>query len=175
MPSTRVLSGVFLPRDDLVEAVDDVAALEVARAEARVGREDERVERAVLERVLLDLEPDEAQRVGRVVRVAQRHLAVQRLRRRIERAVEIVVGALLPVLRSGRARAAAIDVAGRKIERREHRRVADTGRVETGRIGRLWRAADVARGLAPAASANAAATQRRDEDTRSDGHGTIGL
>ena len=55
--------------------IDDVAAVEPAAAESRLLREDERVERGVLERVLLDLEPDESQRVGRVVGVAESQLA----------------------------------------------------------------------------------------------------
>ena len=79
---------------DLIEAVDEVTALEIARAEARLRREDVRVERPVLERVLLDLKPDEAQRVRRVVGVTKRHLAAQRFRGGVERAVEVIVGAL---------------------------------------------------------------------------------
>jgi hypothetical protein len=101
VPSTRDFEWRLLSRDDLIEPVDHVAALEASRTEPRVRRKDKRVERSALERVLLDLEPDEAKRVRRIVRVAKRHLAVQRLRGRVERSVKIVVGALLPVFRPG--------------------------------------------------------------------------
>src|SRR5207248_8159389 len=84
------------------------------------------------------------QRVRRVVCITNRQLTAQRFGRRVERRLEIVVGALLPVAGSWRARAAAEFVAGRKIQRREQRRVTDAGTVEAN----AWRGGpNVTRGL----------------------------
>jgi len=99
----RGLRGRARARGDLVEVLDDVAALEAAGAEARLLREDERVERLVLEGVLLHLHPDEAEGVGRVVGVAESELASERGLRGVERCLEVVVSAVLPVFGAGRA------------------------------------------------------------------------
>ena len=134
VPSTRVLSACRAPlpfaRTWSKRSMTSPPSKLRAPKRESAGKTNELSE-FVLERVLLDLEPDEAQRVRRVVGVAQRHLAAQRFAGGVERRREIVVGALLPVLRSGRAGAAAILVAGRQVERREHRRVANAGAIES--------------------------------------------
>ncbi len=99
-----------------------VAALEVAHAPARVRGEERRAFAAVPEEILVELQPDEPQRVGRVVRVADGHRAVDRPRRRVERRRDRVVGALLPVRRPRRP--------GRVPELVRTRPVHAVGRVE---------------------------------------------
>jgi hypothetical protein len=69
------------------------------------------------------------QRVRRVVGVAKLERAVQRLRRRVERRLDVVVGVVLPVLGAGLAGAGAELVAWRQVERGEERRVTDPGAV----------------------------------------------
>ncbi len=128
----------------LVELREVVPALEATRAETRVLREDERVERVVAESVLLGLQPDVAQRIGRIVRVAQRHLAAHRLGRRVERGRELVVGAILPIASAGRAAAGPHLVCRRQRERCEDRGIGDgkgAGRVAS-LLGRELRRRD---------------------------------
>src|SRR5689334_4711276 len=92
------LSGGAGAGGHLIEMLYNVTALEPSCAEAGLLREDERVERLVLEGILLHLHPDEAKAVGRVVRVAKAELAVQRRLRGVEGCLEVVVGAVLPIL-----------------------------------------------------------------------------
>src|SRR6185295_14006529 len=107
----------------LIEARKGQSTLEVQCAEPGVGWEDERVERTALERVLLGLDPDVPERVGRVVGIAQRHRSVHALRGGVDGRLELVIGALLPVAGTGSARSGAVHVAWADGQRREERRV----------------------------------------------------
>ncbi len=84
-------------------APDVIAAHETPTAEAPLGREDLRAPASGSEQVLVELDPDERQRVGRVVGVGDRLAAGDRASRRVERHADRVVGALLPVRGTGLA------------------------------------------------------------------------
>ena len=105
----RVHLHAFLGRtrgaNQLIELFKHIAAFKSARAKARVLREDERVERVILERVLLGLQPDVRERIRRIVGVLQYEFSMERFRTGIQRRFKIVVGAILPVLRTGSAAA----------------------------------------------------------------------
>ena len=100
------------------------------------------IHRLVLERVLLHLEPDEGQRVGRVVGVPEGHRPMQDLCAGVERGVQVVVRAVLPVGVTGRTARRAIHRGRAHRQRREDRGVGRTGVVEAaprgGRPG-WWR------------------------------------
>ena len=113
------------PSGHLLHLVEDVAALEAARAEARVLRVDVGVERVRLEGVLLGLQPDVGERVRRVVGVAERHRRLDALGGGVERRGDVIVGAVLPVAHAGPAAAGAILVGRRQHQRREDRRVGN--------------------------------------------------
>src|SRR5207237_7083821 len=74
-------------------------------------------------------------RYWRIIRVAKCQLTAERFCRGVERRLEIVVGALFPVAGTGRPGAAAIEIARRKIQRREQRGIGDAGAIEA----RPWR------------------------------------
>ena len=99
-----------------LEAGEVVAAAEAAHAPARLGGEERRPLAARTIQVLVELQPDEPQRVGRIVRVTNAHAAVDRARRGVERRGDGIVGALLPVVRTGLAAARAVRVRSRPVQ-----------------------------------------------------------
>ena len=111
--SMRIIVSSVLPttpRPLTCEARDVVAALKSADAPARIAGKQRRAFAAVPVEILVELQPDEAKGVGRIVGVANADGAANRLRGRVERRGDGVVGALLPV-RPGRARQSPCDTA----------------------------------------------------------------
>src|SRR6266536_3504098 len=139
------------PREHLAERFDRVAAHEARAREARVGGVDRGAAAVGAVDVLVHLQPQIAERVGRVVGVADRLAARDRVRRRVERRADHVVGALLPVAWPRLARAFAQQGRRRQRETAERRGVGAAGREARG-SGR--------RGL----------LERREEQQREGGH-----
>ncbi len=126
---------------DEIEVIDLVAAVEAPPAESRLLRKDQRVQRVGLERVLLDLEPDEPQGVRRMVGIAKMHLARQRVACRIQRRADVIVSAVLPVAGARHPGGRSKLVSRRKPQWRENRGVAHAGGIEERRVWcRRWRA-----------------------------------
>ena len=109
-----------LPREVEHGAAREVERRLVQHVGDAVGRED----------VLLDLHPHERERVGRVVRVVDPLGASDRLGGRVQRRVDHVIRALLPIVRSRRPGRAA-DPA-----RRRQRQCAEGGGIGHGRLQR---------------------------------------
>src|SRR5581483_8143313 len=65
-------------------------------------------QRARLERVLVELEPEIPERVRRVVRVCQREPPIDRSAGRVEPYGDVVVGTILPIMLARRARGGAV-------------------------------------------------------------------
>ena len=115
-PHLRV---VHVGRDDTIvdaHVLELEAAGKAAHAPPRVGR----VHRATLAarpvEILLERQPEQLQRVGRVVGVADAHRTAHRLRRGVEGGGERVVGPVLPVLRPRLAARRAINVRPRCVD-----------------------------------------------------------
>ena len=117
-------------RRALGDAGDLVSALESRAPEPALGGEQQRADAAGPEQVLVHLHPDEAQRVGRVVGVADLHRPGQPLGRRVERGLDGVVGALLPVPRA-RGPVRGTDLVGRRQRDRTEDPGVGHGRLES--------------------------------------------
>ena len=91
-----------------LQAGDVVSAAEAANPPARVGGEQRAPFAAGSIEILIQLDPDESERVGRVVGVADADRPANRATAGVERGGDGVVGALLPVIRARRARASAV-------------------------------------------------------------------
>src|SRR6185369_4705952 len=81
-----------------LQALDVVAPTEAAYSPAGVSGKEHGALAAGAIQVLVELQPDESQAVGRVVAVPDRDRAADTLLRRVQRRGNRVVGALLPVL-----------------------------------------------------------------------------
>ena len=120
-----------------VERRDGVAALEAAGSPPRVGGVDRAAAAVLAVDVLIHLQPGVAQRVGRVVGVADGLAAAGGVRRGVERHLNRVIGALLPVPRPRHSGAFADQVGRRQLQPSERGRVAHA-RWDTGRGLRRW-------------------------------------
>ena len=85
-----------------------------------------------------DEEPEVGQRGRRVVDIVDRLAAAKLVGRRIERGVDAIVRALLPVARPGTAGAGALFVRRREREGPERRAVGDAGRGKLSAARRRW-------------------------------------
>src|SRR5207247_2020049 len=112
-----------------------IAAFEPPAREPGVGWVQGGAPAVRLVNVLVQLQPEVVQRIGGVVGVAQGLRAGDRVRRGVQRRPDRVVGALLPVSRSRRARALADQVGRGECEVSERRRVAHLRRERRGRGG----------------------------------------
>ena len=110
------------------DVIDRIPSLEAAAREARVGRIEKRPAARRLVDVLVELEPEIAQGVGGVVRIADRLRARDGVGRCVERRADGVVGPLLPIARPGGTGALADQRGRREGEPPEGRRIAHLGR-----------------------------------------------
>ena len=85
-------------------------------AEPRILAEDAEAAALAVEQILLELQPDVAESVGRVVGVGDALFAANRARGGVQRGADHVVGALLPVGAAGSATAGAYLVRRRQLE-----------------------------------------------------------
>ena len=105
-----VLEGLMAAHRREAEAVPGTAAVPPrARVRGDFGAARDRV---VLEDVLVELQPEVGQRVGRPVDVGDRLRSGDAVQLLVELRLDAVVGALLPIARAGRSRCAAGDARG---------------------------------------------------------------
>jgi len=91
--------GLTAGRSDGLDTIENKASTKATCRKARVGGIQQGTTAVVSKKILVELQPDVAQRIRRAVCVTDRFATGDRVRRRVERDGDRIVHALLPVRR----------------------------------------------------------------------------